>query len=123
MINSPWYKYPAWSAILVAGALTGLFFIKGWLWCLALATALLFLALVSNSFVIWFDKYWLRLAHAMGKVSNTVLLTLVFYLLLTPLAGLSRLFGNNDPMKRKKVSSTFKVVEKTFPRGGFEQTW
>lgn len=124
MFKSNWHKHPAWSAIVVAMALVGLFVLNDWLWCLGLAIAISLAALVSKAFTILFDRLWMGLAHYMGKVSGTIMLTIVFYLLLTPLAFLSRLFGNSDRLKlTTSNSTTFLEVNKTYPPESFEQTW
>lgn len=51
-----------------------------------------------------FEKAWMALSHVMGIVVTTILLTITFTLVITPVGLLMRLFGN-DPMKRKPGSA------------------
>lgn len=60
-------------------------------------------------------KVWMALALALGYVMTRVLLTTVFFLIMTPIGLLMRLFGK-DPMHRRldpDVASYW--IEKTYP--------
>ncbi|GAB4345594.1 MAG: hypothetical protein Kow0099_26010 [Candidatus Abyssubacteria bacterium] len=57
-------------------------------------------------------KLWFGLAHIMGTVMSKVLLTLLFYGLVTPL-GLIRRLGGYDPMRRRKWKNGDASVFKT----------
>jgi len=51
--------------------------------------------------VLWpIEWVWMKFAFYMGIVMSYVLLTITFYVVITPVGFLMRLFGN-DPMKRK----------------------
>lgn len=49
--------------------------------------------------------YWMKFAHALGWVNTRIILSLVYFLIFTPLALIFRLLGK-DPMERR-----FEVVE------------
>lgn len=51
--------------------------------------------------VLWpIEWIWMKFAFYMGIVMSYVLLTITYYVVITPVGLLMRLFGN-DPMKRK----------------------
>jgi hypothetical protein len=47
-------------------------------------------------------KYWMKFAHVLGWVMTRVLLTVFFYLAVTPIGLIMRLTGH-DPLKKKAV--------------------
>ncbi len=68
---------------------------------------------------------WIKLAEGLAFLHSRLLLTLIFYLVLTPVALLYRLSGK-DPMQRKKrpeVSSYFIERHHTFCQQDFLRTW
>lgn len=67
---------------------------------------------------------WNKLSLLLGTVSNGVLLTLVFFLVLTPVGLVRRLFGKStmtraDPDQR----SNFTDRDHTFTKQDLEKTW
>jgi hypothetical protein len=54
---------------------------------------------------------WLKAAHWIGRVMTAVVLTLAYYLIITPTALLKRIFGGRPlPMKPDKTVSTYWVT-------------
>ena len=66
-------------------------------WFLA-AIVLLVLNMIRPTLYYFVAKVWLGLSHLLGSVMSRVILTLVFFLVVTPLALLRRVFGH-DPMR------------------------
>lgn len=82
-------------------------------------SGLLFRTVASG--IHWF---WTKVTHTLGFVISTVLLISVFYLFLTPLALLAKLFGNTSQLCLKnKNGSMFKGQNETFDREFFERPW
>jgi hypothetical protein len=52
------------------------------------------------------SRIWWRFAEALGWVNMRVLLTLFFFVVLTPLGLLARLFGS-DSLRRRRAASTW----------------
>ena len=48
------------------------------------------------------SQLWLKLSHLLGAVMSRVLMSLVFFLVLLPLALLRRLFTRNDSLQLKR---------------------
>lgn len=49
---------------------------------------------------------WIKLSEGMGAVSSRIILSLVFFVFLFPVAMLSRLFGNKNSLQLKKPEGT-----------------
>ena len=82
---------------------------RGWL-VAALVTGLLCLLVPAVARLV--DLFWSKLSLLLGEVSGRVLLTLVYILVLLPLAALARLFGHRGLRLgpgpgRKKVSDSY----------------
>lgn len=72
----------------------------------------------------WIVWVWEKLAFALGYVNSRVLLTLVFYLILTPVALLSRLFSSGHrPSSGEKTTSYFTTRHHTFSPKDMENPW
>ena len=67
---------------------------------------------------------WLRFSFLIGTVNSRILLTLFFYILLTPLAVIRRLFGHDLLLLEKPgKDSCWKTVDKEFDKTNLEKTW
>ena len=67
-----------------------------------------------------FHKAWMRFAVALGHVNSRVLLTLMYYLVFTPYALVSRLVGR-DPLRRRGAGGESYWVERKRTRQEREQ--
>ena len=82
------------------------------------------LGLISSFIAKQIEKLWSLLTKVLSYIVPNILLSIVFYLFLFPIALLSRLFGKKDPLKLKKsTGSTFVVDERGFEKASFEQTF
>ena len=53
-------------------------------------------------------SFWLRIAHLIGKVITTIMLTFGFYLVMTPAGLLKRIFGGRPlPIKPDRNTTTY----------------
>ena len=66
---------------------------------------------------------WMKLAHALGFVMNKVLLTIIFFLVVLPLALLSRAFGKNTVQLKRNQTSYFKERNFTYTKESLENVW
>ena len=87
-----------------------------------------FLSLLGMSFVLIPSKtkpiysLWLRIAHFLGRVVTTVILTLAYYLVITPAALIKRILGGAPlPIKPDKDCPSYWVTreEPAQPRERF----
>lgn len=91
--------------IVLALALLSAHLIWQWSWALWLTVMFLVIAAFSQYFTSRIAWIWLSFAHVIGKVNSTLILSLSFFLVLTPLAWLRKLFVRNSldlqiPQKR-----------------------
>lgn len=102
--------------------------IAGWFthdrnWYLG-AIALLIINMTWPGIYTIVAKGWLGFSHALGTVMSKVILTVVFFTVLTPIALLRRILGH-DPMRLKSWKagndSVFETRDHTYPPEEIEQ--
>jgi hypothetical protein len=70
------------------------------------------------------DYLWMKLTWVLSMIVPNVLLSVIFYLFLTPIALLSRIFGKKNQLTLKNTKdSLFKENTKKFEKSSFEKTW
>lgn len=79
-------------------------------WGLHLAGFLLFIGFFVPSVAIPISKGWISLGHIIGAVVGRVLMLVIFYLILTPLAFGYRLFKKEALMKTDKERESYFVT-------------
>lgn len=92
---------------------------------------LLYVSLVIGILGVFFNfmakkihVVWMKLAWILSLIVPNILLSIVFYFFLFPIATLSKIFGKKDPMDLKNTqSSLFKIVNKEFDKTSFEKVW
>tara|TARA_A100001015_G_scaffold198701_1_gene221747 strand:- start:2814 stop:3167 length:354 start_codon:yes stop_codon:yes gene_type:complete len=82
------------------------------------------LAILSQTFSNFIEKVWFGLALILSKIVPNILLSFIFYFLLTPLALLAKIFNAETDFKSKNNSDSFFVeVNKTFSKESFKKGW
>jgi len=67
---------------------------------------------------------WFAIGEILGRITSTIILTLVYGVLLVPMALLSRLLRKKNPMQLKnKAGSLFDVVVSTFTAEDLVEQW
>lgn len=93
-------------------------------WMLWVAVSVGGLGLLSSYLALKIQDAWMGLAKLLSYIVPPILLSIIFFIFLFPIALLSRLFGEKDPLQLKKTDkSLFKTVDKTFSKDAFEKTW
>ncbi len=91
-----------------------------WPWLLAALVSLLLAGLAPN----WLRplaRAWMWLAHWLGVVNTRLLLGIVFFLLITPVAWLFRLIGRDAlALKHKQANSYWQPQDKSWPPEDFK---
>jgi hypothetical protein len=89
-----------------------------------LALFFLFLGIFVKKAAVWLAWGWLRFAHLIGTVNTKIILTLIFYLILTPIAFLYRLFhGDFLKIKQKGPESNWHHRDHTYNKSDLEKSW
>jgi hypothetical protein len=79
------------------------------------------LSFFIESAIVWL---WGKFALALGWINTRILLSVVFYVFLTPFGILSRLFSKNSSLKLKKdAKSTFVERNHTYTKKDLENIW
>lgn len=66
---------------------------------------------------------WMKLANGMGWIMNKVILGVVFFFILFPVALLSRLFVKNNFTKNKTATTFYKECNHTYSKKDLENMW
>lgn len=97
----------SWAFPLVFGLLLPWVFSYQWqLWPLLVSCTLLLLALLQPGWLYYPYRAWMALGMALGWVNSKIILTLLFYLLLTPLGLVLRLLGKLQYQRKLKPDQT-----------------
>jgi hypothetical protein len=82
------------------------------------------LGVISDKASLFIDKIWFKISHILSLIIPNILLGTIFYLILFPIALLSRLFGNKDQlMLINNKESFFKNRIQKFKIKSFENPW
>ena len=93
-------------------------------WLLWLAVGFLVISLKQNPLADLIAKLWLKLSEYIGGFMSKVILSIIFFLLLTPIAMLYRLFNRDMKNYFFDRSSTSTFHKAHVPeRNSFEHPW
>jgi hypothetical protein len=100
------------------------FFISDWEPALIIALLVGVGGIASTKVAHAIEFCWMKLAELLGYIVPNILMGIVFYLFLTPIAFLSRIFSHNDPLKMKNDYDTlFEKNKKEYNQEFFEKPW
>ncbi len=119
------FSYQPFKTVLtICGGLLLIFLVTKMYAILFIVAFLLIASFFSKPFASLIDRLWMSLSLILSKIFPPILLTIIFYFFLTPIAILSRIFGEKNPLHLKNTeNSLFKTVNKTFEKSSFEKPW
>lgn len=118
------YYSPIKTVLLLVISLLILYFITAVDWLIIIGLVLGLLGLSSKRASEIIDFLWRKLSWILSLIVPNILLTVIFYLFLTPIAFLSRVFGEKDQLNLKNnKSSLFKISETIINKEYFEKPW
>lgn len=94
-------------------------------WLLWIACLLVLGNVFESRITAWIAKYWIKFAHYFGIINSKVILSIIFFLVLTPVAFIYRFF-NKDMVEHFKVNgkmSYFDNINKPYKKSDFEKVW
>ena len=112
------------AVVVLAAVLVGVYFRLDWL--LYSSLGFLVLALVSSTVNEAFAHAWMTLARWIGTINSKIILTAIFFLLLTPIAFLYRTLSGTPIVtveEGRNRDSYFVERDKTFSPDDFENPW
>lgn len=65
-----------------------------------LAAVIFVFSIFFTKVFVYFYKIWLKISHLIGKIVSTVILSIFFYVIFTPVGLVMKCFGR-DPLARK----------------------
>ena len=82
------------------------------------------LCLISLTLSNLVERIWIGLAKLLSKIIPNILLSIIYFVVLTPLAIISRTIFNETYLNyNNKSKSFFKNVNKDFSKKSFEKSW
>lgn len=92
-------------------------------WMLYVGVGLGAIGMFSDFFSEKIHWAWMKLAEGMGWVMSKVILSVVFYVFLFPIAIISRILGNNSMQPERKSDTYYHVRNHTYEKKDLEQVW
>jgi Saxitoxin biosynthesis operon protein SxtJ len=91
-------------------------------WPWAIGGVLALWALVAPATMRGFYRLWMRLAELLGRITTPVIMSLVFFLVITPAALVIRLMGR-DPMAQRfdPTATSYRVAAHKQPNSHMER--
>jgi len=87
------------------------------LWAISLGTILIVLGAILPQVLAPIHKGWMWVGHILGWINTRILLSIVFYGIVTPTGLLFRLLGKNSMRQTfAESSTTYRVVRSPRPR-------
>ena len=115
-------NYKSTLTIVIGFILLSNYFANKQLLVLAIAIGIIsILSEKANNKIIW---VWNKLAEVLGLIMPNVLLSIVFYLFLTPLAFINRIKRKKNPLQLKNTTtSVYTSKRKEFSPESLEKIW
>jgi MFS family permease len=108
---------------IVVGFLV-IFSLTDWKWLFYVALILGIIGVLSPYLTRIVDGWWMKLAKLLSFIVPNIVLTITYFVLLTPIAFLSRIFGTKDPLSIKNNrNSMFKERKQTFDKSYFKKPY
>ena len=109
---------------IVVGFLA-LHYIFGGIYFLPAALIIGVLSLISDGFAHLISQAWAKFAMVLGRINGNILLTLVFFIFLTPVAFLMRIFKKGDALKLKKqnANTVYVTRDHTYTKSDLANIW
>ena len=109
---------------IVVGFLA-LHYIFGGEYFLPAALAIGVLSLISDGFAQLITNAWAKFALVLGRINWNILLTFIFFVFLTPVAFLMRIFKKGDALKLKKQNANTVYVNRdhTYTKSDLANIW
>ena len=98
---------------------------REWLWMTYTAIGIGIAAVISANLLDLILKFWFGLAKVLGFINSRILLTLVYVIVLMPLAFLSRVFSKSNAvqLKKKHGESYFVTRNHKYVKADLENPW
>ena len=115
---------PVKTVLVITVGVQIIYFTTLWEPALLISLILGLIGVISKYLAIKIDFLWMKLTWVLSLIIPNLLLSIIYYMILSPIALLSRLFSKrNELFLKNTISSTFKNYNKTFNRESFQNPW
>jgi len=94
-----------------------------WEWALIVSFIIGVIGILSSYLSLKIEWAWMKIAQILGYIVPNILLSIVFFLFLTPLSVLFRLFNKDILMLSNKYDSYFIDIDKKIKKKDFEKVY
>lgn len=115
-------KHQQTCLVIMTGLLV-FWFIYGVKWLVTVAVVIGLIGAFVPVVAKWINWAWYKLAEGMGWVMSKVLLTVIFYLFLFPVAFMARLFGKNTLQLKRKNDTYWVSRDHSYSGKDLENVW
>lgn len=117
-------KNPHLTVLTISIGFTAIFLGLDQEWAIWVAIGVGLPSIFSGGFAKIIDKLWMGLGHVLSLIVPKITLAIVYFLILCPIAFLSRVFGKSDPLQLKKQQESLWVTtDKAFTSESFKKPW
>ena len=115
---------PSKTVLVIIAGLLVVYYFSGWPWTLYTALIIGVGAALSDYLAGVIHFLWMKLVLLLSLIVPNVIMTLIFYLILFPIAMLARLFRKHPPiLLTNPDNSVFVETDKSFDKSHFEKPW
>jgi len=114
------------AALAICAGLLVLYWIFDNIYLLIAATVVGVSALLSPFLAKMIAWFWYKLAETLGRINGFIILSVLFFLFLTPLAWMSKLFKKDELQLKRKIKpgdSYFIERNHSFTKKDLENLW
>ena len=92
-------------------------------WFVYFSIGLLVISLIFRKLTYWIGKGWFSFSYYLGLIMNYIIMFVIFYLFLVPLAFLQRLTRSNQILRKKEGNTYFQRRDHLFSSKDIERPW
>jgi len=92
-------------------------------WLLITAFVIMLIGIFSDFLTEKIALLWLKLAEFLGNINGKILLSILFFFILTPIALLAKLFGNRNMELKKENKSHYTVRNHLYTAKDLKNMW
>jgi hypothetical protein len=100
-----------------------IFLLFSWKWALFSSFFIGFSGILSQFISRFADQVLLYATQVIGKLMQTLLISILFFFILCPVSFIYRIFNRDPLMLSRKYKSLFIDSNKHLVKGDFEKTW
>jgi ABC-type multidrug transport system fused ATPase/permease subunit len=110
--------------LVIAGGLLVFYFVFDIKLLIVIALAVIILTVLSDFIAGKISWVWMKLAEVLGYINSKILLSVIFYVVLFPIAMIYRLLSKDTmTLKRTKLESMFVDRNKTYSAEDLKDLW